>query len=146
MKKITIRSSKELKINFHNDEVYNIYVYSKNKNIKLKVRTTHANNTEGKLFFFLVANYSNIKLDLSSKINPDSIGVKVVHKIRGIVLDNKSSIEVLPILDVNTKNSISEHSIEIGYINKELLFYLNTKGMNNANAKLFLLGKYFKDS
>jgi Fe-S cluster assembly scaffold protein SufB len=52
---------------------------------------------------------------------------------------------VLPSLDMFSNNLIAKHTVNIGQINPEVIFYLNTKRLNKQQIYEFLINNFIKD-
>ncbi len=59
--------------------------------------------------------------------------------INGLLLSSNSKITGEPILKINNNNISAKHSLHIGSINYDELFYLQTKGLNERMAKKILI-------
>lgn len=61
------------------------------------------------------------------------------QKSESILLDETSKCEATPILEIFNNQVSCSHSATISYINKEKLFYLNSRGLNEKIATNLLL-------
>lgn len=63
--------------------------------------------------------------------------------IRGLNLD-KGSIIINPNMFIDTNDVIANHNATIGNIDNNYMFYLNSKGINNENAKKLIISGFIK--
>jgi len=81
----------------------------------------------------------------SSSINIQNFAFKDQQKItssqliNGYILDNESSIKVIPAINSSTNSINSSHSVNIGKINEEKIFYLQSRGFDKSHANLLLM-------
>lgn len=81
---------------------------------------------------------SKIIFRVSSEVNRALDNV-VIQNIFGLLMSNNSMITGEPILKINTEQIIAKHSLRIGSIDKEELFYLQSKGFSILSAKKILI-------
>ncbi|MGL5246392.1 MAG: SufD family Fe-S cluster assembly protein [Mycoplasmoidaceae bacterium] len=116
---------------------------STNKNYNIIVNHFSSNSYSECNVFGVSKNGSNIKFNLTAKIDDLSISNKCKQSISGILLTNDSSIIGAPNLIINTNSIKAEHSLSIGKINQNKLFYLMSKGLNKKDALYLLIMGYF---
>ncbi|GHU35405.1 hypothetical protein FACS1894166_13680 [Bacilli bacterium] len=63
--------------------------------------------------------------------------------MEGVLLDNVSTIKVLPSMIVDTNSIKASHTVNIGNINPDQLFYLMSRGISQHDATIILLESMF---
>ncbi len=117
------------------------YLTLNDANIKTKIDIQHLNHhASSKVITNIFAlDNSNVTNDLYTYVDSKINDSKVDQKIKGIILSENANIFASPNLIINTDNIIATHALNIGTLNEEELFYLNTKGFNTKQAKQLLL-------
>lgn len=69
------------------------------------------------------------------KIDKDAQGVDDFLEMRILLLDDKSSATAEPKLEIEANDVKASHAAAVGRIDKEQLFYLESRGMSNASAE-----------
>ena len=68
----------------------------------------------------------------------------VFQNIKGILLSDNTKILGEPNLKINTLDVKAKHSLTIGALNKDEVFYLMTKGFNLTEVKQILINSYLQ--
>ncbi|MGL5591258.1 MAG: SufD family Fe-S cluster assembly protein [Mycoplasmoidaceae bacterium] len=118
---------------------------STKKNYNITVNHFSSNSYSECNVFGVSKNGSNIKFDLTAKIDDLSLSNKCKQSISGVLLTSDSSIIGAPNLIINTNSIKAEHSLSIGKINQNKLFYLMSKGLNKKDALYLLIMGYFNN-
>ncbi|MGL4616970.1 MAG: SufD family Fe-S cluster assembly protein [Mycoplasmoidaceae bacterium] len=118
---------------------------STKKNYNIIVNHFSSNSYSECNVFGVSKNISDIKFNLTAKIDDLSLSNKCKQSISGILLTNDSSIIGAPNLIINTNSIKAEHSLSIGKINQNKLFYLMSKGINKKDALYLLIMGYFSN-
>lgn len=87
---------------------------------------------------------SKTNIFLSSSINSNAKNNDIIQNIFGLILSGESIISGQPILKIQTEQVIAKHSLKIGTLDKNELFYLNTKGFSEKNAKKIIIDTMLK--
>lgn len=162
-------------INLHDKDKANIYfVLSNSHDVNKKIMVNLLNFCYVNFYFFIIANNSKIQIDLhvnhyknnstsnifvkSLVTNSSNVSINCVswaktktckniinQQIDGLIFDKSSKMTVLPSLDICSNNLIAKHTVNIGQINPEIIFYLNTKGLNNYQIYKFLINNFIRD-
>lgn len=69
----------------------------------------------------------------------------VNQKIKGILLSNETKFHGEPNLNINTLDIKAKHSLNIGYLNQDEIFYLQSKGIEQDKAKKIILDSLLQD-
>lgn len=171
---LTNKSSDE-NISFSNDQKANLFlVINEVKDLKKTINLTLKNNNLVNIYCLILANKSNkflnINIDHKGNNSQSNIYVKslannkshvkvncvsscqsktnkniINQTIDGLIFDNDSTIQALPCLDININDIVAKHTVNIGQVNPEIIFYLNTKGLSKLEAYQFLIDSFISD-
>jgi Fe-S cluster assembly scaffold protein SufB len=123
---------------------YFIYVIAKKTNKKINFVFKQQEKSIVNVFVNCIAsNGGNIEINISNEINNKSNSCIVNQEINGLVLDDKSSIKALPIMKISNNKIKASHSVNIGSINKEQLFYLTSRGIKTSEAIKLIINNMF---
>lgn len=123
-----------ININQNNDSIVNFnysFINYDNSNVKINNNIKGNNNTSN----FIVRNISKkelSKIEVCANIIKDSKNNEVYEKINGIT--NGGNILVKPDIICDSFETIANHSSVIGYVNKDELHYLMSKGLDLDTA------------
>jgi len=141
--------NKELEIILQTKSEANLYVLViGNGNQKFfNFKFNHiGNNSKSNIYVkALASNKALIKIDCNSKIKEGSHKNEASQTIDGLIFDNQSQIQALPMLDIDTDDITAKHTVNIGQIDPEIIFYLNTKGLSTLEAYQFLIDSFIND-
>lgn len=82
---------------------------------------------------------SESKISLYSQVEPNIKHNKVNQQILGLILSDKARITGEPNLKIDTDEILAKHALNIGSLNKEELFYLQTKGISQHEAQRLII-------
>lgn len=115
-------------------EKYNMTIYHQAKNTTSNIINNGVNILKGNLTF-----------NISSFVTEKSINCDVMQESRIINLTN-NKCQINPNLFIDEYDVNASHSAHIGTFDKEEMFYLNSRGIDNKNAqKLLVTGLLIKD-
>ena len=161
----------KLKIDVLENSSINYYMFS-NNNFKNKI--IEINNYENSItnFNYSFINNDNCKLIINNNIIKNNIKSNI--RVRGVALENATAIidsngkvtektlnnefnedlrglnlengfiKINPNMFIDSNDVIANHNSTIGNINKDYLFYLNSKGIENDNAKKLIISGFLK--
>lgn len=86
---------------------------------------------------------SNVICNGKIKILRNSKNCVGIQNLKNIIIDETSNIESEPILEIENNEVICSHSSSISKISKELLFYLNSKGISNDLGIDLIIKSFF---
>lgn len=141
-----LKKENEINLNFNINKpvkldlnfTYLILEYSNiNVNINIKHNVSYSKSIVKTNI--IASGQSSAKNILNTLVDKNINNVKANQEIVGILLENSARIVGQPNLEINTDNILATHSLNIGNLNKEELFYLNIKGFNEKQAKKILL-------
>jgi Fe-S cluster assembly scaffold protein SufB len=120
------------------------YVLKLTTRMKEKVNFTffHTfNNCKSNFESLIIGKKGSVNVKCTSQIAPDLTKNSTLQVLKGITLNEGSSIAVEPILEVYSKDVDAKHGASVGYIEKELLQYLQLFGIDiNNGSDLILKG------
>ena len=64
---------------------------------------------------------------------------------KNLLLSDESKISTVPILEIYNDDTECSHSATSGSLDKEKLFYLKTRGINENDAKDFLIKSFIDE-
>ncbi|MDR1850795.1 MAG: SufD family Fe-S cluster assembly protein [Mycoplasmataceae bacterium] len=124
----------------------NIIIYAGVKGIKkvINVNFIHKPNSKLNILVNCIAlKQGEISININNSVNKDIKNCVINQEVNGVVLDDTSSIKVLPTMKIANKQVIANHSINIGTVDQEKVFYLLTKGMSKVQAIKTLIDNMF---
>lgn len=140
---------KDIKINLKNNNVVNIYclILSSKKTKTININLNHnGNNSQSNIYVKALANNSaSIKVNCVSNCKTKTHKNSINQVIDGLIFDNESLIQALPCLDINIDDIVAKHTVNIGQVDPEIIFYLNTKGLSTLEAYQFLIDSFIND-
>ena len=86
---------------------------------------------------------SNIVID--GVVNSDTFDNELDESVKMLNVNGGKS-NILPNMYINTKNIIANHSASITNINKDYLFYLNSKGIDNSKSCELIIDGFLENS
>ncbi|MDP2426390.1 MAG: SufD family Fe-S cluster assembly protein [bacterium] len=102
-------------------------------------------NTTSMLTNFLIANdLGYIRYEVIGKINKGNHGSNCKQQNRGVILSDGGSVQVDPLLLIDEYDVEAGHGAAIGDINPDELYYLQSRGLNEAQAKRLIINGYIK--
>jgi Fe-S cluster assembly protein SufD len=90
-------------------------------------------------------NGGNVSVNGYSKIYRNSHQAMVTQKARGVVFDDDSMIKLAPELRIDHNDVVAAHSLSVGEINPDEVFYLTSRGFSKSEAHNMILRGYFRD-
>ncbi len=96
-------------------------------------------NLDNKL---IASDISEINFDVSGKIEKGNYGSDCTQNNRGLLLGERSIIQVEPKLLIDEFDVFAKHGAAIGRINDDELFYLLSRGLTEQNAKKLIVSGY----
>lgn len=141
--------SKTINLSLTNNNIVNLYclVLSSGKSKTFNINFNHkGNNSISNIYVKALANNkANVHINCVSACKSKTSKNTINQTIDGLIFDNDSTIQALPCLDININDIVAKHTVNIGQINPEIIFYLNTKGLSNLQAYQFLIDSFIND-
>lgn len=138
------------KINFslQPNEIINVYIYIIANNCKkhYEIICNHKHSSKFNIYIkALTNNKANVLMNVKNLVKQNIANVKINQDIQGITFDDESRINVTPSMLIGNNKIIANHSINIGNINPDALFYLMSRGLNKQKAIEILIKSMFND-
>lgn len=123
------------------------YLSSKNNvlNIDIKVLHNVKNTTSNQQIKGLATDDSYVQFNGIIEIPFDSQKCDARQNHRGILLSKKASICAIPQLEIWADDVQCAHGSAVGPLEKEHLFYLQTRGLTQSEARRLLLRSFLAD-
>lgn len=141
--------NKTVTLSLGNNNIVNIYclVLSNHQNKVINFNVDHhGNNSVSNIYVKALANNNAIiKVNCVSRNETKTNKNTINQMIDGLIFDDESLIQALPCLDINVDDITAKHTVNIGQVDPEIIFYLNTKGLNNIEAYQFLIDSFLSD-
>ena len=155
----------DVKINYLQLEQYDLKQNTKvevDKNARLSVNTTYLGINNKDIIFDLYNEGSDSDIDITNNIvcldqasfSMDCIGTIIKGAKRSkchqsthcLTIDNPKKARVLPVLNIDENDVEASHSLAAGTIVEEVLFYMNSRGLNKKEALNLILRSYLMPS
>lgn len=85
---------------------------------------------------------SNIIID--GKVNVDTMDNELNESVRVLNI-NDGKTNIFPNMYINTKNVIANHAASVTNVNRDYLFYLNSKGIKNNDATNLIIDGFLNN-
>ena len=73
------------------------------------------------------------------KVLPEATGTRSLVECESLMLDNESTSDTIPIIDINNDSVDIGHEAKIGRISDEAIFYLMSRGISEDEAKAMIV-------
>jgi Fe-S cluster assembly protein SufD len=87
---------------------------------------------------------SEIINDILIRIEKDASNSKGIQKTQNIILDEKTKIYTEPILEINNSNVECSHGNSTYEIDKDILYYMQSRGISKENAVKLIVEGFFE--
>lgn len=150
-----------VKINYLQLDKYNLEQITNidvNSNSSLDINTTYLGVNTKKVTFDLYNRESDSNVDITNNIvclndsdfSLDCIGTivkgakrsKCHQKSHCLTIDSPKKARVLPVLNIDENDVEASHSLSSGTIDEEVLYYMNSRGLNSKQALNLILKSY----
>ena len=138
--------NKIIEINNYENSITNFnYSFINNDNCKLIINNNIIkNNIKSNIRVRGVAlENATAIIDSNGKVTEKTLNNEFNEDLRGLNLEN-GFIKINPNMFIDSNDVIANHNSTIGNINKDYLFYLNSKGIENDNAKKLIISGFLK--
>ncbi len=133
---INLENNREIIINQSNNSICNINMSCVIKdNTKIKViNNIKGNNNKTNINIRIVTeNNGDNKTEVILNVLENTKDNVMNENIKGLILNDKK-IEILPIMNIDTKEVIANHACTISSIDKDYLFYLASRNISELEA------------
>lgn len=133
-----------------------------NKDSNLVVNTTYLGANKKEIVFDLYNKEQDSNVEINNNIvclsdsdfSLDCIGTivkgakrsKCHQKSHCLTIDSPKKARVLPVLNIDENDVEASHSLSSGTIDEEILFYMNSRGLNKNEALNLILKSYLMPS
>ncbi len=135
-----------LKVNLNSPqsraEVSSVFLSDKAQKSEVIINHNASNTYSKQLFKGIARNRGVCDIKLTSYVKPDVRAIEAYQLLRGLVIDNGAVIKSLPILDIYSDDIICSHGSAIGTLDEAQLFYLQSRGLEQALATKVLLSSF----
>ncbi|OHE40693.1 MAG: hypothetical protein A2Y16_06505 [Tenericutes bacterium GWF2_57_13] len=90
----------------------------------------------------IASDSAQVVFDVTGAIAKGNAGSRCKQQNRGVLLGERASIEVAPKLLIDEFDVEAGHGCAIGRINSDELFYLSSRGLDQATAKRLIVSGY----
>lgn len=154
-------NNSNVNINYIILDKYNLNQKTKidvNKNSSLYVNTIYLGVNNKNIIFDLFNKDSDSIVDITNNIvclqnsefSLDCIGTivkgakrsKCHQKTHCLTMDNPKKARILPVLNIDEDDVEASHSLSSGTIDEEVLYYMNSRGLDSRNALGLILKSY----
>ena len=106
-----------------------------NSNHHFNIILNNESNCKSYLFAKLFASKNgNGFMDVKSNAKKNDFNITTKQEIKGFLFSNSAKITVIASLVIDTNKINATHSVNIGHINKDFIFYLESKGFDYKQA------------
>ena len=112
----------------------------KQSNHNFKITLNH--DSDSKTFFYakvFASKKSNSNIDVQAIVRKNKYHVVTKQEINGFLFADDASITAIPTLIIDNNQIDASHSLNVSYLNKENIFYLQTRGFNYKQAVNILI-------
>lgn len=139
---------KTVNVNLNNNCNVNLYCLVLANNAKKVLNFNFNHKSNGSIsniyVYALTNNKAYIDINCVSSAASKTLKNQINQTINGLIFDNDSEIKALPCLDIYTNTINAKHTVNIGQVDPEIIFYLNSKGLNNQQAYSFLIDSFIQ--
>jgi Fe-S cluster assembly scaffold protein SufB len=118
-----------------------IIIGKNNEKFPFETISNHKGSNTKANFQIKTVLYDNSELDYKGKlkINKNAKSTEAHLSHHSLLLSNKAKIKTLPSLEIDNNNVKTSHKATIGKIDKDMLFYLQTRGLNKKISEELLI-------
>ncbi len=134
----------KIQITQENNTTINYYeAFSSKGDTKVSLKNiVNGDNNKSNIKFRCLSNKYNVQLNICAEALKHTKNNDITEDIKGI--NNGGNIVVEPIMEINTHDILANHFVTIGSINKDYLFYLESKGIKESTAKKIICDGFLK--
>jgi Fe-S cluster assembly scaffold protein SufB len=141
-------TDQKIKIIIDSNKQINVFLYilcnSKNKQYSLICK--HNPSSQCNIFIkALVNNAGQVKINVKNIVDKNINNVKINQDIQGLTFDDNSKIIITPSMLIDNNKIIANHSVSIGNLNPDAIFYLMSRGLSKNQATTKLIESMFND-
>ena len=128
-------------------EINCAYLSNKNNRLNIDVKVLHniKNTTSNQQIKGLVTDNAFVQFNGTIKIPYDSQKCDGRQNHRAVLLSPKAIVSAVPQLEIWADDVQCAHGSAVGPLDKEQLFYLQARGLNESDARRLLLRSFLSD-
>lgn len=122
-------------------EVAGLYLVDKNQHISNQVFVEHnvANCTSNQLFKGVLDDQASAVFNGHVHVKRDAQQTAAYQSNKNILLTDKACIDTQPFLEIYADDVKCSHGATVGQLDNEALFYIRSRGISDANARILLM-------
>jgi Fe-S cluster assembly protein SufD len=130
-----------------NAEVYGLYLMDRYQHVDNQVYINHAapECESRELFKGVLDDHASGVFNGHIKVHRDAQKTNAFQTNKNILLTDKASIDTKPFLEIYADDVKCSHGATIGQLDAEALFYIRSRGISEANAKILLMYAFAAD-
>lgn len=138
----------DLKINIvqYNNSIFNYnhsFVSSKLYNLDVNIELK-GNNSKNNINIHGISDNDKTNIKVDGLVESNTIDNELDERVR-ILNINDGHTYIYPNMFIDTKNVVANHAASITNISKDYLFYLNSKGIKNDEAKKMIIEGFLEN-
>lgn len=137
--KIDVNKNSNLNVN-------TIYLGINNKNIKFDLFNKQADSNVEITNNIVCLENSEFSLDCIGTIEKGAKRSKCHQKSHCLTMENPEKARVLPVLNIDENDVEASHSLSSGTLDEDILFYMNSRGLDKKHALNLVLKSYLMPS
>ncbi len=94
---------------------------------------------------FILDNNSDLKVAHYGQSCVESAECIIDQKIKGVILDSDSKVEMQPLLEIDSDSSTSNHGASVGEFDANEIFYLQSRGLDSTQTQKILVDSFLDD-
>lgn len=118
------------------------YLGVKNKNVTYNLVNIESNSEVNITNNVVCLDDSDFVLNCVGTITKGSKRSKCFQKNRCLTIDDPKKAKILPVLNIDENDVEAAHSLSSGTIDEEVLFYMNSRGLNKKESLNLILKSY----
>ena len=79
------------------------------------------------------------------KVEENVLGTSALMENKNLLISDDATISTTPILEIYNDDTECSHSATSGSIDEEKLFYIQSRGISELDAKQYLIGSFIKE-
>ena len=143
MNDYTFKQNCNIDVNRDSNLVINsIYLGINSKNIKFDIYNKGINSIVEITNNVVCLNDTDFELNVIGNIIKGAKNSKCHQKSQCLTFESPKKAKVLPVLNIDENDVEASHSLSCGTIDEEVLFYMNSRGLNKKESLGLLLVSY----
>lgn len=122
-------------------EIAGLYLVDKNQHINNQVFVEHAtsNCSSNQLFKGVLDDQASGVFNGHVLVKPEAQQTVAYQSNKNILLTDKATIDTQPFLEIYADDVKCSHGATVGQLDAEALFYIRSRGISDANARILLM-------